>query len=130
MFKEWNQQSLEDAGYKLKNAKISSVDLSMEDHGCLTMRICLDGDGWGCVYGGYVIGKGYVDAKEFEGYSKGIEYIMRIMDVVGVSCFNDMKGKIIRVATKGWGSSIKIIGNVVSDKWFDTESFFNEVDED
>lgn len=32
---------------------------------------------------------------------------MRIMDVVGVSRLEDMKGKYIRVATKGWGSTVK-----------------------
>ena len=51
---------------------------------------------------------------------------MRIMDVVGVSCFTDMKGKYIRVATKGWGDPIRIIGNILDDKWFDIESFFKD----
>lgn len=37
-----------------------------------------------------------------------------------------MKGKYIRVATKGWGDTIKIIGNVIKDQWFDTESFWND----
>lgn len=128
--KKWNKDALVDAGYKIENVKITSVDLSMEDHGCLTLSICLDGYGWGCVYGGYVLGNGYVDAEEFEGSAKGMESIMRIMDVVGVSRFNAMKGKIVRVATKGFGSSIKIIGNVLSDKWFDAESFYSEADEE
>lgn len=119
-----NQVSLLDKGYTLQNAMIKSVNLSMADHGVLTLSLVLDGGGWGCVYGGYVLGKGYVDADEFEGSAMGMESIMRIMDVVGVSQFNDMNGKYVRVATKGWGDSIKIIGNILKDKWFDAESFF------
>lgn len=124
--KKWTKELLEEVGYEIENAKITSVDLSMEDHGCLTLKMTLDGGGWGCVYGGYVLGHGYVGAKEFKGSAKGIEYLLRIMDVVEVGCFSQMKGKIVRVAVKGWGDSIKIIGNVIKDKWFDPESFFKD----
>lgn len=122
-----NQVSLLDKGYTLENATIKNPNLSMADHGVLTLSLVLEGNGWGCVYGGYVLGIGYVDADKFEGSAIGMEYIMRIMDVVGVSQFNDMNGKHIRVATKGWGESIKIIGNIIKDKWFDAESFFNDI---
>ena len=123
---EWNKELLEQAGYKIENAKITKVDLSMADHGCLCAEIVLEGDGWGCVYGGFKIGSGYLGAKEFKGYEPGTEYIMRIMDTVGVSKYNHMVGKYIRVATLGWGDTIKIIGNIVEDKWFDTKSFFED----
>ena len=95
--KKWNKELLEQAGYKIENAKITEVDLSMADHGCLCAEIVLEGDGWGCVYGGFVIGNGYLGAKEFKGYESGTEYIMRIMDTVGVSKYNHMVGKYIRV---------------------------------
>lgn len=121
-----NQSSLTETGYEIENAKITSANLSMADHGVITLSLILEGAGWGCVYGGYVLGKGYLGADEFEGSAKGMESIMRIMDVVGVEKFNDLKGKIIRVAIKGWGDSVKIIGNVISDKWFDIESFFKD----
>ena len=124
--KKWSREELEAVGYKIDNAKITSVDLSMADHGVLCLELGLEGGGWGCVYGGYVLGKGYVGAKEFEDNKGSMEYIMRIMDVVGVSRFNDMKNKIIRVARKGWGDPIKIIGNCIKENWFDTVSFFEE----
>lgn len=124
--KQHTAKELEQLGYEIENALIKGVDISMEDHGCITLSIMLAGDGWGCVFGGYCLGHGYLGAKEFDGYRKGMESIARIMDVVGVSRFNDMKGKYVRVATKGWGSSIKIIGNIVKDKWFDIDSFFKD----
>lgn len=111
-------------GYKIENAFISSADLSMEDHGCLTFNMVLEGGGWGCCYGGCCLGKGYLGASKFEGSAKGLEYIMQIMDTVGVSKFSDLKGKYVRVAVKGWGDTVKIIGNVLKDQWFDPECFF------
>ena len=114
--------------YKIENALIKSIDLSMADHGCLTLSMTLDGYGWGVVYGGYCLGKGYLGADDdfFEGSATGTEYLMRIMDTVGVENFQDLKGKYVRIATKGWGDSVKIIGNIIKDKWFDAESFFTD----
>lgn len=109
-----------------KNAKITSASLSMSDHGCLTSNICLEGAGWACCYGGYCLGHGYLGAKKFDGSSKGVVSLMRIMDTVGVEKWEDLKDKFIRVATKNWGDTIKIIGNIIKDKWFDYESFFKE----
>ena len=60
----------------------------------------------------------------FDGSAAGMEYLIRIMDTVGVEKFQDLKGKYVRVANKGWGSSVKIIGNSIKDKWFDSETFF------
>lgn len=51
---------------------------------------------------------------------------MRIMDVVGVEDLMDMKGEYVRVASKGLGISVKIIGNIIKDKWFDYGSFFDD----
>lgn len=126
--REWTEKLLESEGYKVENAQITNVDLSMQDHGCLTLEIVLKGSGWGCCYGGYVLAKGFVGADDdfFSGSAKGMESIARIMDVVGCDCFNDMKNKFIRVATKGWGSTVDIIGNIVEEKWFDAKSFFTE----
>ena len=51
---------------------------------------------------------------------------MRIMDTVGSSSFNGMVGHYARIATKKRSDIVKIIGNIVGDKWFDAESFFVE----
>lgn len=124
--KKYTQEQLTEAGYSIENALITNVDLSMADHGCLTLAMTLEGSGWGVVYGGYCLGKGYLDADDdfFDGSSSGMEYLMRIMDTVGVEKFQDLKGKYVRVAAKGWGNPVKIIGNIINDKWFDAETFF------
>lgn len=124
--KEWSEESLTEEGYKLKNAEITHVSLNFKDHGVLTFDLSLSGGGWGCVYGGYVLGNGYLGAREFKGSASGLEAIMRIMDIVGVEDLINLKGKHVRVATKGWGNSVKIIGNFIKDDWFDYESFFED----
>lgn len=126
----YTHDKLINLGYKIENALIKSVDLSMADHGCFTLSMTLDGGGWGVVYGGYCLGKGYLGADEFEGSAAGMEYLMRIMDTVGVEKFQDLKGKYVRVATKGWGDSVRIIGNILKDKWFDAKTFFTDKKED
>ena len=130
--KEWTQKLLEKEGYKIENAKITGVDLSMADHGCMTLSMTLEGAGWGCVYGGYVLGKGYIGAKPefFEADGNGMVYLMRIMDIIESDTFNGMKGEYIRIATKGWGDRVRIIGHITKDKWFDAESFFEDLKED
>ena len=124
--KKYTQEQLIESAYSIENALITNVDLSMADHGCLTLAMTLEGSGWGVVYGGYCLGKGYLGADDdfFDGSAAGMEYLIRIMDTVGVEKFQDLKGKYVRVANKGWGSSVKIIGNSIKDKWFDSETFF------
>ena len=131
--KKYTAKELVNEGYTLENALITSVSLSSADYCSLCLSIGLKGDAWGCVYGGYCLGKIYPDSYEkdtYEGSAAGMEAIMRIMDVVGVSRLEDMQGKYIRVASKGWGSTIKIIGNIVSDRWFGYKTFFADKKEE
>lgn len=131
--KKYTAKELANEGYTLENALIKNVSLSSTDYCCLTLNMNLEGGGWVCFYGGYCLGKIYPDSYEkdtYEGSAAGMEVIMRIMDVVGVSRLEDMQGKYVRVATKGWGSTIKIIGNIVSDRWFDYKTFFTDEKEE
>lgn len=52
------------------------------------------------------------------------------MDIVGVSRFNYLTNSYVHVAMKGWGNTIKIIGNLIKDKWFDQEGFFEDKNND
>lgn len=109
---------------EIENAKITSVSISMADHGCLTFTLFLEGRGWGCGFGGYCIGHGYLGADHFDASNKGLEAMMHIMDTVGVDTWEDLKGKYIRCKVSGWGEKIEEIGNLIEDKWFNIKSFF------
>ena len=112
------------AGYEVMNAKITHVDLSMADHGCLDMAVTMDGGGWGCVFGGYKLGSGYLGADEFEGSAAGLEYIMRVMDTIGCEKFNQMKGKYARCVFDDT-QRIIMIGHITENKWFNPKEFFD-----
>lgn len=124
--KKWTAELLRKEGYEIANCEINSADLTMADHGILDMDLVLEGNGFGVIFGGYVLGHGYVNAKEFKGSEAGLEYIMRVMDTVGVDRFSRLKHRHVRIASKGWGDRVKIIGNIIDDKWFDAESFFKD----
>ena len=110
---------------EILNAKITSTSITMADHGCLTFWVTIEGGGgWGVSIGGYSIGHGYLGANEFHGYGPGLEAMMRIMDVVGVDKWEDLKDKYIRVESNGRGRTVKKIGHITSDKWFDIDEFF------
>lgn len=111
---------------EIVNALIENVSLSMADHGVLCYYLTLKMNGCGVNYGGRVIGKGELGAEEFEGYAKGTEALMRIMDVVGVRRWEDLKGKYVRVELRGWGETVEKIGNIIEDKWFDQKEFFGD----
>ena len=128
--KEWKYKQLKEDGYRIENARINSVDLSMADYGALCLEMGVKARSLCVTYGMIAIGKGYLGAEEFSGDERGIEYLMRIMDVVGVDKFNDLSGKYIRIAHRGLGSSLKIIGNIIEDRWFDASSFFEDQDGD
>ena len=124
--KKWTEKELIESGYKIENAEIESVDLSTKNYCCADLPIVLKGNGWGVCYGGYCLGKGGTAYKieEIQGSEKGMAAILTIMRVVGVDSLNAMAGKHVRVATKGWGDSVKIIGNIIKDEWFDYGTFF------
>ena len=109
---------------EIKNAIIESASLSMADHGCITFNIGLNGGGWGCSFGGYCLGHGYLGAEHFDESPYALEAIMRIMDTVGVERLEDLRGKVVRTKSEGWGSKIDAIGNVLEDKWFSWDEFF------
>lgn len=115
---------------EIKNALIKNASISMADHGCLTYWLNLEFGSCVCSYGGYCIGHGYLGATKFDGSPSGLVAMMRIMDVVGVSRWEDLNGKYVRVQFSGLGKPIDIIGNIIEDKWFNQREFFaGEVDD-
>ena len=106
-----------------ENAKITDVSLGIGDHCCLTFSIALKGLGWGASFGGYNLA--FFNGTTFKGSEsseKGLEALTRIMDVVGVSKWEDIKGHYVRV--KQEDRLVVGIGNIIEDKWFEPREFF------
>ena len=112
---------------KIYNAKITDTSITMGDHGCLTFGIILEADGFAVLYGGYCIGNGFLGSDTFSADNgSGLVAMMRIMDVVGVERWEDLKGKYVRFVNDTWGFTVNKIGNIIEDKWFDIDKFFKE----
>lgn len=133
--KKWTKKQLEANGYELKNAYIKNVSFGIKDYGFLFLTLTLEGDGWGVNYMCPSVGRKYYingesikdgNAANFEGYEGGAEAIVRILDVVDCFELESLKGKYIRAAIKR-GESVKIIGNIIKDQWFDYGSFFDDM---
>ena len=108
-----------------ENAKITKASLSMEDHGIFTIRITVEGDHWFQTMGNFQNGVGCLGATKWKGNGSAIVAMMKIMDVVGVSKWEDLDGKLIRVRprNKQYGT-LDEIGNIIEDKWFNLREFF------
>ena len=70
-----------------------------------------------CTYGGYALDEYKTENKKRKGTSYGMQKIMDILDCLGVSHWEDLKGKYVRCEYKKSGEIIRI-GNIIEDKWF------------
>lgn len=111
----------------VKNAEITSTFLGREEHGILTFYITVRGEGFGVSIGGYVLDTFDKIQNKRVATSQGFELIDHILKTIGVSSWEDLVGKFIRIETDGPGSRVTKIGNIIKDEWFDFDEFFKEV---
>ena len=105
------------------NAIIKRVTISNEDHECLSAWVFLDYGGSGQGFGGFVLYKG----DDIQGANYAGHFINRVLNVAGVTRWEDLVGKTVRVrrsSTGGIVSSIEAIGHIIKDDWFDASSDF------
>lgn len=100
---------------EVKNAVITKATLYVDDHGGLSSWVYLDYGGSGQGFGGYALylPKGYTfhSTKSFAGH-----FVWRVMEIAGVTHWDDLKGKTVRVrANQGF---VEAIGHIVKDDWF------------
>lgn len=100
---------------KERNAVINDVSITKEDHGCLTIWLGLDYGGSGQGFGGYAL---YLppscanhEIKSFAGH-----FIWRLMEIAGVTKWDRIIGKTIRVRASH--SGVDAIGHIINDDWF------------
>jgi len=106
----------------IENARIESTSISNADHGVLTAWVHLNGSGWGCGFGGYRLDSHNKALDRLFGIVWGFMFLMRVMETVGVSKWEDLPGKYVRVRTQGLGGGIAAIGHLIEDKWFEPKT--------
>lgn len=109
------------------NAQIKSTKLGFVANGILSFYLILDIQGGGGVcIGGYAMDQ-YDKRKEKRiGSEYGTSVIMRILEVVGVDTWEELKGKYIRIKDCGIDDRCTAIGNLMKDEWVDFDAFDKE----
>lgn len=110
---------------EILNAKITSTKLD-EEHGCLTADLLVEGEGWGCTFGGYCLDHWFAETGEHHS-SDGYGAIIELMKTLEVESWEELKNKYVRVEIEGWGGKILRIGHLMKDKWFSFQDYFDEV---
>lgn len=111
---------------EIRNAQIANTMLGREDHGIFTFMIYIRFDGCGVGVGGYSLDEYDKETQTRIFQAESMEIIAKILDVVGVDTWEDLKGKYIRIKDNGWGSTVDEIGNLMEDKWLNIREFFKE----
>ncbi len=109
----------------IKNAIVESVTLDDGDRGLLTAWLHLDYGGSCQGFGGYTL---YLP-KDFDhhgGKNFAGHFIYRCMQVAGVTSWDKIKGKTIRVKLDSdlLNGKILAIGHIIKDEWFNPSDEF------
>lgn len=102
---------------EIKNAVVKSIDIRVEEHGCLICNVTLDGGDWLCCFGG---GYNLCSSDKFNGGDCTGFFIRRLLKVFfknGEGSLNDIIEKPCRV--KFEGNKAEAIGHFLTDIWFE-----------
>lgn len=118
---------------EIVNAKIESCSIGYESHGIMTVWLTLDyGDGSKQGFGGYSLDEYDKTLKKRLPHKALSMFITRCIEVVGVSEWDKLKGKSIRVKLNGkagLGQSIEAIGNYLKNNWFYPKQELKQLEE-
>ena len=112
---------------EIRNAKIESARIEREDHGIMTCFLSLNYGGASQGFGGYGLDEPVRKDGEFigrRGTAYGMEFIIRILDTVGVDRWDQLVGQHIRVEQNN--TKAYRIGHITEDKWFDPANLAKE----
>ena len=108
----------------IENMRIDSTMLGFEEHGILSSTLYLRSERVGQGFGGYSLG-----GLDGIGSAAAGLWLARVLKTVGVSKWEDLPGKYVRVERDHSRSTIKKIGHITDDKWFDVGAEMDALEE-
>lgn len=112
---------------RIENGVIVDTSLGNEDHGIFTAFLTIEGDGWGCGFGGYAFDTYDKQAGDRVGHAYGMQFIMEVLKTLEISSWEKLKGAHVRVESQGWGGGIIKIGPVIKNRWFDPKALADKM---
>ncbi len=97
------------------NAYIGRADLYLDEIGCLTVLLALEGDGWTSTVGGYSLKE---DTKPDSPDKTGF-FVKRLLEVFDKNWFSELKDLPCRVLVED--GEVRSIGHFLKECWFTPE---------
>lgn len=106
------------------NAQIKSTKLGFISNGIFDFTLVLEIQGGsGVSFGGWAIDQYDKEKDRRVGTSYGMNMIMRILEVVGVDTWEELKGKYIRIKHTKFEDRVFSIGNLMKEEWIDFDIY-------
>lgn len=121
----------------ITNARIERAQILIEDHGILTWMLDLNHGAFVQGVGGYSMASTISDEIEwighlnhrndvFKKYAFAILSMRSILETIGVSHWDKLKGQYCRIHGVP-GRQIRAIGHIVEDRWFDPDVLLDAI---
>lgn len=108
----------------IENAQITNTMLGYGDRPALIFSVELTGENWRSTFGDRVLDNYDTDKKDRVPDQHAMSVIPKILKVVGVKTWEELKGQYIRVEFDQ-NHNINAIGNLIKDEWLDLNKFFD-----
>ena len=105
---------------EIRNAQIIDASIYTPNGNYLTFKVTIKSNEHICDVGHYDLG-GVTEGIDpnVQIHPKAVLCIAKIMQIAGVTRWEDLKGKYIRYEDNGINCSIERIGHIIDDAWFD-----------
>lgn len=113
---------------EIVNGKIVGTKFGIEDHGIMTFFIDIESDGMGGTFGGYALDTYDKKNKIRIGTGKGMDAVRCVLKTVGVSYWEDLKGKYVRCEIDD--NKLVAIHNIIKNERFSLIDFYNVKEND
>jgi hypothetical protein len=113
----------------IRNAKIKSTMLGIEDHDIMSFWIFIEWPGGGVGFGGYALDQyDKKDKLNRIGSGYGYQSIRKILETLELTSWEKLPGTLIRIDENGPGTTLDIIGHVMKDQWFNLKDYMKELE--